>query len=388
MNRSVLLEEFPCALPSQASLTVATSWAHPRRGTVRSPAHPVLTSAAHREHIAVQERAFTGRDLRAGPAGALLVTVSYEDPRGGATGLAMAVRADDSALLAFAREQILLWRSVLRTRRVLLPDVSRHGRADATPGPVPAQHASRWSLCGCPATAGCPAAADATATVRAFQKRGDQVLLVGLPLPSPTDCLPLTESERASLLTVTDCEEAAAFSVGDPARLAFVVAPGAATEQLAAVLAVLRERVPGLRGQHPSQWCYTMTDWWLAAETAVRESDRTLLLGSGPRPSPGAIAARTTAALAGTQVHTLASLEALRPEHVNAWTLTLLDAGAQSSLQEPLVELLGGLGPCDTVHRVVGSRHSPDGTHGSGREASLPEQLGDHGPAGRNQTAT
>ncbi|MGW7414685.1 4-hydroxy-3-methylbut-2-enyl diphosphate reductase [Streptomyces sp. NPDC054863] len=354
MNRSVLLEEFPCALPPSAPLTVATSWTHPRRGQVRCPAHPLLSSAADRAGTPPGQRAFTAHDLAADTAEFSLITVSYEDRHSVTTGLAVAVRADDEQALSFARGQIRQWRSVLRTRRLLLPD------QDFAPAPalsLPAQTAARWSVCGCPASAGCQAAKDAAATVRAFRERGDHVLLIGGPLPATAAEAPFTVEERAGLTEIRTPEQAVSLVIEDPSVLAFVVTPGTPAARLSPVLAVLRRRLPGLRGQHPSQWCYAMTDWWQAAEAVVQESDLVLVTGSGHHP--GAAVTRAAAERLGVPVHSIDSLDELRTTHVDAATITLVDAGATGAGRNAVAGVLAGLGPCSTVRRTVRSRREP-----------------------------
>ncbi|MFI0977428.1 hypothetical protein ACH4SP_10410 [Streptomyces sp. NPDC021093] len=354
MNRSVLLEEFPCALPLSAPLTVATSWAHPRRGQVRSPAHALLSSAAGRAGLPPGQRAFTAHDLDADTAEFRLITVSYEDRHSVTTGLAVAVRADNEPALSFARNQIREWRTALRTRRLLLPDQD-YARTPALP--LPAQTTALWSACGCPTSAGCPAAKDASATLRAFRERGDRVLLVGGPLPPPAAEAPFTVRERAGLTEISTPEQATDLVIEDPSVLAFVVVPGTAAAQLSPILAVLRRRLPGLRGQHPCQWCYTMTDWWQAAEATVQESDLVLITGSGHHP--GAAVTRAAAERLGVPVHLIDSLDELRTTHVDAATITLVDAGATDAGRNAVAGVLEGLGPCSTVRRTVRSRREP-----------------------------
>ncbi|MDT0447841.1 hypothetical protein [Streptomyces hesseae] len=359
MNRSVLLDELTGVRLPGRTLTVAASWVHPRRGVVTSPAHPLLAHAVRRFRPVVV------RDMAAGgcPEGGegVLTTLSYVDVSGSVRGLAIGAPTDDVEAVGFIRRELRAWRSLLRTRRLLVVPASmadaetRTGRTAAAYAPR-ATNGGAWERCGCPADARCPAVADAVAAVRRYRADGDHILLVGSPPAGPPPLSPPAGAAHG-VTVVPTVDEALTVEVADPAALACVVAPGAAIPQAGTVLKALRARFGPLRTQHPDQWCYTMTDLHLAVTGTLRECDR-LLIGTTDR-SPAARLARSRAREAAVPVHTIARSADLRPEQVDASVLMLLDSTPDTRLGTAVAGLLAGLGPCATVHRTVRSRTRP-----------------------------
>jgi 4-hydroxy-3-methylbut-2-enyl diphosphate reductase len=161
--------------------------------------------------------------------------------------------------------------------------------------------------------------------------------------------------EPHEVTEVATLRQAEAVTVDDPAAVAFVVAPGAVSAQVAQVLRVLRRRVPLLRGQHPRQWCYTMSDWWTVAKSVVEECDCVLEVGGGEGPRAWAI--RAAAAHKGVRVYSIGSLSDLRSEQVDAATIAVVGTGGDSTPHsEQVICALRGLGPSDTVRRGIASR--------------------------------
>jgi 4-hydroxy-3-methylbut-2-enyl diphosphate reductase len=144
------------------------------------------------------------------------------------------------------------------------------------------------------------------------------------------------------------------LAVAEPDRLAFVVAPGADVGEVSRVLAVLRERFPRLRGQHPGEWCCTVADLRTAARSAVAEAD--LVLVTGPGTSPASAVTGASARAQGVPVHAVAALRDLTPDAVAGSTVVLVEAGPGERVRGEVAEVLTGLGPWSAVVRRTSSR--------------------------------
>ncbi|MFI6339850.1 4-hydroxy-3-methylbut-2-enyl diphosphate reductase [Streptomyces sp. NPDC050535] len=373
MNRSVLSEVLHSTTLSVApgTLTVARSFRHPTRGLVDCPAHHLLAAHARRAGLVAESLSLPEADLRDAlpEAPTTVFTVSYEKPRGGHRGLALAARSDDPASTAFARRQIESWRAVLRTRRVLYvvaPGAAGAAAGLRTPGsPVPAQTAdgprSPWQPCGCPVGASCPAAGNAKRALRRSLDRGEEVVVVGVPVAG-TGSWP-TQALGGDAVLVRTPQEAEFLTVTDPDRLAFVVAPGAAISAVAEMLQVLRRRYPRLRGQHPEEWCYTMDDLHTVFASALAQSDALLI--TGRESAPAVRTAITQAARAGVRVRDVTELANLRPGDIDGATITLLDVTPDGRGRREVGQALNGLGPASHVRREV--RSYPEPSHDDAR---------------------
>ncbi|WP_406504191.1 4-hydroxy-3-methylbut-2-enyl diphosphate reductase [Streptomyces sp. NBC_00212] len=364
MNRSVLLETLEGCVPARrGALIVARSWMHPDRGRVGCPAHPAVIAAAEEAGLAVQawdlgvEQQVSGETTR---GEGTIFAVSYEDPGGGFRGLAVAAHRADFAARAWAGEEIASWRSVMRTRRTFTLDPAdgpapRSGDTAAFAGVFPAQpepQDSAWAACGCATQARCPAAGHSASAMRSFRARGDEVVLVGEPVWGSGVGVPV-ESGGGESYRVRSVRDAEALTACAPERLAFVVAPGSVSVEVARLLAVLRRRFPRLRGQHPDQWCYTMTDLLSAARSSLAESDVLLLAGAGASP----VTAAAQAAAALTPVHRISALGQLRPRCIDVATLTIADCGARLGGQ--VLQVLSGLGPLGVLRRATRTESVP-----------------------------
>ncbi|MFD7163682.1 4-hydroxy-3-methylbut-2-enyl diphosphate reductase [Streptomyces violascens] len=364
MNRSVLLETLEGRVPAtQGALIVARSWMHPERGRVGCPAHPAVIAAAEEAGLAVQvrdlgvEQQMSGEPTR---GEGTIFAVSYEDPGGGFRGLAVGAHRADVAAMAWASEEIASWRSVMRTRRTITlgpadSPAARSGDTAVLAGVFPAQPGTRgsaWAACGCAVQARCPAARDSESAMRSFRARGDEVVLVGEPVWGQGVDVPVA-SGGGDLYRVRSIRDAEVLTACAPDRLAFVVAPGSVSVEVAQLLAVLRRKFPRLRGQHPDQWCYTMTDLLAAARSALAESDVLLLAGAGASP----VAAAAQAAAALTPIHRISALGQLRPRCIDVATLTIAGCGARLGGQ--VLQVLSGLGPLDVLRRVTRTESVP-----------------------------
>ncbi|NEC87826.1 4-hydroxy-3-methylbut-2-enyl diphosphate reductase [Streptomyces sp. SID12501] len=367
MNRSVLSEVLHSTTLHVApgALAVARSFRHPTRGMVDCPAHHLLAAHARRAGLVADSLSLSDTDLGDAlpEAPTTVFTVSYEKPEGGHRGLALAVRSNDPAAIAFARRQIESWQPVLRTRRVLYvvaPTVGGTADGPRTAGhPVPSQTTdgprSPWQPCGCPAGASCPATGNAQRALRRFLDRGAEVVVVGAPVAG-TGTWP-AQALGASAVLVRTPQEAELLTVTDPDRLAFAVTPGAAVSEVAEILHVLRRRCPRLRGQHPREWCYTMDDLRTVVASALTQSDT--LLVTGEESAPAVRTAITQAARAGVRVRDVTELANLRPDDIDGATITLLDATPDGRGRREVGQALNGLGPASHVRREVRSYPEP-----------------------------
>jgi 4-hydroxy-3-methylbut-2-enyl diphosphate reductase len=371
MNRSVLSEVFHSTSLRIApgTLTVAASWRHPERGPVDCPAHHLVAAHIRQAGFTVDCRPLPGENMSEDHAAGLatVVAVSYERPEGGHRGIALAARSEDTGAVQFAHRQIDAWRAVLRTRRVLhvTARTAETSTDDAPPRstpvqvvPVQASPGSRhpWGICGCPTGAMCPSAEHSERSLRRFLDRGDEVIVVGVPAAGagPWSAGAFLEGVRWAGTP----KQAETLPVADPDRVAFVVAPGAVVSQAADVLRALRRRFPRLRGQHPWEWCYTMDDLHTAVGSVLAQSDVLLVAGQGA--SPAVRAAVVQAVRTGVRVRDVTTLERLRPDDIDAATITVLDAEDDGREYRAVNRALDGLGPTSHVWRhVVSSTTAP-----------------------------
>lgn len=361
MNRSVLSEVFRATAPLLApgTLEVATSWTHPVRGPIACPAHHLLTAHARRAGYEAHSQALRQPVTHAdGATQTTVFAVSYENPDGGHSGLALAVHGSDTATAAFAREQIASWSTALRTRRMLYVHLDapqeRLDTAGQTDTSVPRQQPGHspgpWRACGCPGTTACGAAENATRSLRRFLDRGDDVLIVGVP-NTPGSRTWQDGILHAQGRPVATPDQADSLTVPDPDRLAYVVAPGTVVTEAARVLNVLRRRFPRLKGQHPREWCYTMDDLYTAVGSVLAQSDVLLVTGRGD--SPVVRTALPQAARMKVRVRHVPALDHLRPQDADAATIAVLDASADGRVRRQVTQALDGLGPASHVCRQV-----------------------------------
>ncbi|BAJ31575.1 hypothetical protein KSE_58040 [Kitasatospora setae KM-6054] len=319
-------------------VTLSGFW-HPDRGRVDCPAAPLLQ--AHLERAGVPSELGTAdrRDIGGTPPeeSATLVATTFTMPGGEALGLAAAA---PPRWIGQVRQAVADWSAVVRTRRLFVPAVvadCREGRG-AVPGPVPrpargGQHA-------------CPLPHRIESAARAFAADGDTVLLVGDPDPSAPGGL-RQSGAAVRWVRVPDVETARRTALPPSGAAAFVLAPCTSVRTASEILAVLRARLPRLRGVHPDQWCYRADDNRAATAGAVAASDLVLDLGAGT--APPVRAARPVVALR--------SWQDLAPERLrDASTVTVVNTApfVPGRLQPAEVEeVLAGLGPLAVVHHRV-----------------------------------
>ncbi|MGW0606877.1 hypothetical protein [Streptomyces sp. NPDC002640] len=353
MNKTRLSESFGLPLSASASedVVVASAFTHPVRGRVVCPAASLVAAwlidkgctASVRDlgAMAVESPEPSGEWTAAGR----LAVTSYLDLDGRAVGIAV---AGGAATAHLAQDAVERWSSTLRTRRALVALVPRlcpAGRGSAARIPLPPQAASRtWGACR---------TVSATRnTVASYLERGDSVLLLDPRTHRDHGAGPV-RVRSGEVVEVGSLQAVARLVVEDEARMSFVLGPCSVVEEVAPLLRALRERFPGLRGQHPDQWCYSSSDRQATIRAVAESSDLTLFVGNsepptGLPPGPG-------------RVLTVRSLADISPEEIGrAATIGLIEADdgpptrEEKSVTLPSVlEVLAGVGPLSIVHRRV-----------------------------------
>lgn len=349
MNRSVERRQFGAIGTVPGEILIGRRCTHPDRGRVRCPAAPLVAAGVRR--AGHQAREVPHLRLIAGSEGGdgVSFTASYLDRDGCAVGLVAAAHRTDEAGLAAAREVIMTWSAVWRTRRVMIADVRNAcvrepaGSASDTRrrrlGPL------RDRACGAPAMTSpspiCPHVAQVHAEARRFADRGDHVVVIGNREHPEASAL-LALAPGRSVVVESEDDVAALHLPAD--RVSYLVQPGAVIEQAMPVLAGLRRRYPSLRGAHPDHLCYAGSDRTETIRLVTATSDRTILLGDPDGT-----------AMPGPTVEAVHDPTLLRPAWLaGAECIGIVPAGPSSGrLLTRLVDLLSGLGPLSVVRRRV-----------------------------------
>src|SRR5882672_8355929 len=120
MHASVLAERLPVEMTlAPGEVVVADGFVHSRRGSVVTPAAPLLVAELSRRGLAVGSSALAVGALSGGSRGdAVVHAVSYLTRDREAVGFAVAVGGQDAAGAAVVGEVVAAWAAVLRTRRL------------------------------------------------------------------------------------------------------------------------------------------------------------------------------------------------------------------------------------------------------------------------------
>ncbi|MFE2923755.1 hypothetical protein [Streptomyces goshikiensis] len=362
VNRTLMLEHFSTSPMPPGNLVVASDWVHPHRGAVTCPAGILLYAELRREGWSVSH---TPLDVsRRFPAvfPGHVCAVSWVAPNGSVMGFAVASAADDAPARRAVHDAVMRWTRLLRTRRVLLAGRLR------TPGS---------SCCGCsgdgtPAIqseflsrplSSCPAAQESATTAARFASQGDTVLLIAPDPPGASASVPpLLGSGGVALARVSSANEAEELCVADPGRLSFVVQPGSVIDDCVPVIRALRGRFPLVRGQHPDQWCYGVSDREDSVRSVAEASDVLLLVGE--ENDPHALRLAAGCSVQG-RVVLVRQPDQLRADMLDATTIGLVSLpSAGVGAQSEMLVVLGGLGPLSIAdRRVTTTLHGgrPDG---------------------------
>lgn len=387
MQRSV--ERVRLTVPdiTVGELVVAGGFVHPRRGRVRCAAAPLVAASIGGADVRMLGgRPGLGDDESRHDGGGVLFAVSYLGRDGGAVGLGVAAHSRDRAGLAAARDAVDSWAAVLRTRRVLLPVpgprcagvdrmVERIGRLRAN-GDIPfvgadgldhvpdgaevifPAHGVSLAVRGEAVARGmrvvdatCPLVAATHDRLREFAERGDLVVLIGRaghPVVAG-----LVGQAPESVLLVETVADVGALAGVDPQRLSFVLAPGAPVEDTARLLAALRSRFPGVRGQRPEEWCYAASDRREALRSVSAASDLLLVCGAADDPDTQEVVG--WAGGDGVRTRRITDAGEIRASWLASAATVGLATGASGrpGLVDEVIEALSGLGPLSIARRHV-----------------------------------
>jgi 4-hydroxy-3-methylbut-2-enyl diphosphate reductase len=415
MRRTLERDHFPVSGVSRGEVLVASTFRHPARGTVACPASPVVVAAMLATGLQVRRRPVPA----VGSGDAILHVVSYVDPGGQVVGLGVATHRDDGPVVRRAEQVVRSWADVMRTRRVLTEDtgpscaglrreaamLTRIGEpaymlaagrcavpfrwphhdvrlvqrmADVPDGAtlvVPAHGMNLSDRAECAARglrvldATCPLVARTHTTTRRFTDEGATVVVIGDAGHAAVPAIVGQASEN--VVVVSTPAEVDDLVVDTSQRVAFVMSPGLAVEDAAAIAARLRSRFAGMFGQHPDEFCYAASDRRAGVRAVASCSEQTLVLGDPTADDTRVLAA--TAAAAGSVAERLDNLAQLRPEWLGPATAVGIVVGttAQPSLPGELIEVLSGLGPLSIARRHVSTEIArPAHAHLDARRAS------------------
>ncbi|BAJ33060.1 MULTISPECIES: hypothetical protein [Kitasatospora] len=340
MNRPQRTEWF--AAVADDGLVVVSAFTHPGRGPVECPAAPLVSAWLNARGVPNRIAPLTGGPGRAvaGPGSGggegQLAATTYPAPDGRILGLAVLA---PTLFADTAGTAVSTWGGCLRTRRLVVPELVPHCDGSLAPGPsAPASALTDGN--SCPSLAG--------AREAAFRHRAEHrtVLLLGAPHDTASAMTCPVPDPTPGLIPIPDPDAAARLAVADPRNLAFVVAPCADVRNVSRVVAVLRERFPLLRGQHPDQWCYRATDNQHVLEAAVRHSDLVLSTLGTPLRAPHV----------GRLVNVRSLADLRPPDLARATTVTLVGpplppAPGTGPTVADLTGVLTGLGPTSVVRQ-------------------------------------
>jgi 4-hydroxy-3-methylbut-2-en-1-yl diphosphate reductase len=159
-------------------------------------------------------------------------------------------------------------------------DVPREGRLIlAAHGVAPEVHrdAADRNLATIDAT--CPLVTKVHVQVRRFADAGYCVILVGHA--GHDEVVGTAGQAPGSVVLVETLEQARAVEVPDPAHVAYVTQTTLSVDETAAILALLRDRLPAIVGPPKEDICYATTNRQLAVKELLGEIDVLLVIGSG-----------------------------------------------------------------------------------------------------------
>lgn len=387
MNRSVERHRLRVtgARPGEV---VVSPFDHPARGPVRCSAAPLVVGELRHRGWRVREGTVTvgPRDTS---GDSVLFAVTYVDRSGETVGFGVAAHLHDGAALAAAADAADRWRSVLRTRRLLVATidpscdgvrrarqlVARQERASQpryvlghspdldTPDTVTVRnldevpHAATVVFPPFGVTAAirteararglhvidttCPIVGTAHETVRRFAADGHSVVLIAGTGRDATSAL--VGQAPAAVATVESVADVADLQL-DPDRVSYVVGGGVHVGHAVRLAAALRARYPRVRAQHPDGLCYATTDRAETVRSVWNSSDTVLVQGHAPIADE----------MGTARVHRISHAGDIRPE----WLASSATVGLVSSSSDPdpgreVIEALSGLGPLSVARRRV-----------------------------------
>jgi 4-hydroxy-3-methylbut-2-en-1-yl diphosphate reductase len=224
------------------------------------------------------------------------LSVVLAGPRGFCAGVDRAIRVVEEALRrygapVYVRHEIVHNRTVvedLETQGAVfveeLDEVPEAGHvvfsAHGVPKSVPAE-ASRRNLLYFDAT--CPLVSKVHREAeRHFAGGGEQrrhILMIGHE-GHPEVVGTMGQLPPGSVTLVQDTEDARTVQPADPSRLAFITQTTLSVDDTAEIVAVLRERFPGIEGPKHEDICYATTNRQAAVKAVAADCDLVVVIGS------------------------------------------------------------------------------------------------------------
>ena len=197
----------------------------------------------------------------------------------------------------------------------------------------------------------CPLVTKVHAEARRFADRGDTVILIGHEGHEEVEGT-LGEAPERTVLVATPAD-ARTVHVPDPHRVSYLTQTTLAVDETAAVVDVLRERFPHLRGPASDDICYATTNRQLALAAVAEESELVLVVGSAN--SSNSLRLVETASPAGRPGRLVDDASGIRPEWLSGVRSIGLTAGASAPprLVDDVLGALAGLGPVTVAQREV-----------------------------------
>jgi len=400
MHRTLVSRTTAATTPGRGSVAILPWFEDADRGRVACPAALVLAEDLRRlARRAGLSTTVTFDPDGAGPPGgadqsdgAEMFSTSYVDRRGTAAGFAAIVADSDQVNVDLVRQAQARWFAALRSRRLLLADISAPclgvlhaasavgaaaendgevrmdqpmdctglGRVDLGDGrgvfvtPVFGIGPEERALAEFDeeiVDGTCPLVAKVRRDIAAYAARGDTVVLIGSVDDAATRALAEVAPSRTVLASAAT--DIPSLTIAANARISFVVSSAWPVERAMAVVAALRRRFPALCGHHFDVLCDTASER-AQAIAAVADASDLMLIGArdaqddGIRVIRDALAAQADA----TAVHVVTSPEDLDVAALaDATTIGLAATpNAAPGLSALLSRVLGGLGPL-TVRR-------------------------------------
>jgi 4-hydroxy-3-methylbut-2-en-1-yl diphosphate reductase len=305
----------------------------------------------------------TARVLAAWAAAAGPRTVLLPEPRSFCAGVERAIEVVERALDRYG-PPVYVRRQIIHNRHVVADLESRGAvfveEVDQAPegarlvfsahGVSPAVEAAAAERGQAVIDATCPLVAKVHREVRRFAERDFSVVLVG---HAHHDEVEGTIGEAADIHLVSTPDDAAHVAVPDPERVAYVTQTTLALDDVADVVAVLRDRFPALAGPAADDVCYATQNRQDAVRAIAGDCDLLLVVGS--QNSSNSQRLVEVAERAGCPAHLIDDEREIDLRWLAGAARVGVTAGASAPAEivDRVVAALGGLGTLDIRSRAV-----------------------------------
>ncbi|MEU0560246.1 4-hydroxy-3-methylbut-2-enyl diphosphate reductase [Dactylosporangium sp. NPDC006015] len=188
----------------------------------------------------------------------------------------------------------------------------------------------------------CPLVTKVHSEARRFADHGDTVLLIGHAGHEETDGVLGEAPDRIRL--VQDVRDAEQVRVDDPRRVSYLVQTTLAVDDVADVVAVLRDRFPDLAAPPSDDICYATTNRQLAVSEVAAACGAMIIIGSGNSSNSRRLV--EVAERAGTPAHLVDGAAGIDLRWLAGVHTVGVSAGASAPpvLVDEVVGALSGLG--------------------------------------------